>query len=63
MSLFLPQGINDTLCRNKLETIPSLYKPSYLFKTSNCKGCAVYGDKLLFLIGLNLIRKADRIYW
>ncbi len=28
-----------------------------------CKGQGVYGDTILFLIGLNLIRKADRMYW
>ncbi len=27
------------------------------------KGDLVFGDNQLFLIGLNLIRKADRIYW
>ncbi len=29
----------------------------------NCKGWYVFGDTQLFLIGLNLIRKADRMYW
>jgi hypothetical protein len=28
-----------------------------------CKGRTAFADNQLFLIGLNLIRKADRMYW
>ncbi len=37
--------------------------PISLPRRMPCKRCAVYGDNRLFLIGLNLIRKADRMYW
>jgi hypothetical protein len=34
-----------------------------VYRTICCKGWYVYGDTNLFLIGLNLIQKADRMCW
>ncbi len=42
---------------------PQVHPGSSNAPHKKCKGWPVFGDNQLFLIGLNLIRKADRMYW